>query len=146
MSLRALSSDGQSTSLTRKGSAVQVRQRPRSALTSVHVFGQRPLFARDAAETQPNAAAKQRPKSATRRTGRESKTESKLIGDRIQENVQENRELREQGFSEPGLLEQPGSARLSPGPLYPAVCRCNYYIRIMPILLLVIPERGRAPR
>lgn len=158
MSLRALSSDGQSTSLTRKGSAVQVRQRPRSSLTSAPSCGQRPLFARDtgalkghsadAAETQQADAAaigsnhKQRAESvpAVRAEKRKQKqnwmeTESKKTG---------NSESK--GLASLRLLEQPGSARLSPGPLYPADCRCNYYIRIMPILLLVIPERGRASR
>ena len=45
-----------------------------------------------------------------------------------------------------GLLEQPGSARLSPGPLYPADCRYNYYTQIMLPLLLMIAEGSYAHR
>ncbi len=45
-----------------------------------------------------------------------------------------------------GLLEQPGSARLSPDPLYPADCRYSYYTRIMLPLLPMIAERSYAHR
>lgn len=139
MSLRALSSDGQSTSLTRKGSAVQVRQRPRSSLTSAPSCALRPLFARDTdalkersgdatgrrsgdtAETQQADAAakgsshKQRAESVPRRTGGEMETESKLIGDRIQE----NRELRKQGFSEPETVGAAGISEIISRPAIP---------------------------
>ena len=135
MSLRALSSDGQSTSLTRKGSAVQVRQRPRSSLTSVPAFRSAPLVRKgdrcpqgtqrrcsgDTAETQQADAAakgsshKHRAESVPRRTGGEMETESKLIGDRIQE----NRELRKQGFSEPETVGAAGISEIISRPAIP---------------------------